>query len=219
MNHLTPDQFVDLAEGTQPEASQPHLASCEPCRRQLADVRAMMSAAAAGADGAGNNVVPEPSPLFWDHLSARVREAVDAEHARPQSWREHLLRPWVILPSLAAAMALVLAVVLWPGAPVATVIPSTIPSTPLPISGDTAAMLLSLPPLAPLGAADDPQLGLVADYGATLDWDEMRDEVALATPGGSSAAVVDALTIDEQRELQRLLAEEMAQPSALEIRS
>src|SRR5471032_1248770 len=101
MSHLSPDQFVDLAEGTKPEASLPHLASCEPCRRQLADMRAMMSEAAA-ADPL------EPSPLFWDHLSARVREAVDEERARPQSWRgswrESLLRPWVILPSLAAAM-------------------------------------------------------------------------------------------------------------------
>ena len=212
MSHLTPDQFVDLAESTRPEASLPHLASCEACRHQLAEVRAMMSEAAA-ID------VPEPSPLFWDHLSAHVREAVADESVRPRSWRDRVLRPWVLLPSLAGAMALVLAAVLLPGAPVATTIPTTIPSTPLPMAGDTAAMLLSLPPLAPLGRADDPQLGLVADYGTTLEWDEMRDEIALATPGGSSAAVVDALTIDEQRELQRLLAEEMAQPSALEIRS
>jgi len=86
----------------------------------------------------------------------------------------------------------------------------------------STAMLLSLPPLEPLGAADDPQLGLVADYGTTLDWDEMREEMALPSPGGvtnSSAALVDTLTIDEQRELQRLLTDEMAQPSALEIRS
>jgi hypothetical protein len=42
--------------------------------------------------------------------------------------------------------------------------------------------------------------------------------VALAT-GGSSDAVAGALTIGEQRELQRLLAAEMAQPGALEKRS
>ena len=47
----------------------------------------------------------------------------------------------------------------------------------------------------------------------------MREEMALATPGGSSDAMAGALTVDEQRELQRLLAEEMAQPRALEIRS
>jgi hypothetical protein len=72
--HLQPDDLVDLAEGTRPEASAPHLASCAECRRQLADMRAMMSAAA-------DVDVPEPSPLFWDHLSARVSESVSGEGA------------------------------------------------------------------------------------------------------------------------------------------
>ena len=213
MSHLSPDQFVDIAEGVQAETSLPHLASCETCRRQLADVRAMMS------DAAGVNA-PEPSPLFWDHLSARVGEAVAREAARPASWRERVLRPWVLLPSLAAAMAVALVAVLVPGTRLARTpaMSTAIPSTPFFMNIESA-LLPSLPPLTPLGAADDPQLGLVADYGTTLGWDEMRDEIALATPGSSSAAVVDALTIDERRELQRLLAEEMAQPSALENRS
>lgn len=207
MSHLTPEQFVDLAEGAHGERSTPHLDSCEACRRQLADVRAMMSEAAA-VD------VPGPSPLFWAHLSARVSEAVAAESARPLSWRERLLRPHVLVPSLLGAIAVVLVAVLLPG----TFAPAVIPSRQLPMSADTA-MLLSLPPLAPLGASDDPQLGLVADYGTTLDWDEMREGMALAAPGSSSEAVAAALTADEQRELQRLLAEEIAQPRALENRS
>ena len=207
MSHLTPEQFVDLAEGARPETSMPHLASCDTCRRQLADVRAMMPDAAT-AD------VPEPSPLFWAHLSARVNEAVAAEAGRSMSWRERLLRPYVLVPSLLGVMAVAVIALLLPG----TFTPATIPAKQLPMSANTA-MLLSLPPLAPLGAADDPQLGLVAGYGTTLDWDEMRDEIALAPPASSSDAVIGALTADEQRELQRLLAEEMAQPSALEIRS
>ena len=72
--HLSPDHLIDLAEGTRPESSAPHLESCEACRRQLADMRAMMSAASEVA-------VPEPSPLFWDHLSERVRQAVALEAA------------------------------------------------------------------------------------------------------------------------------------------
>jgi hypothetical protein len=76
----------------------------------------------------------------------------------------------------------------------------------------------SLPPLAPLGAADDPQLGIVAAVATTVDWDDMRDEVALASSGNSDA-VAASLTIDEQRELQRLLAQEVAQPGAVEKRS
>ena len=207
MSHLTPEQFVDLAEGVAAETSLPHLASCDVCRRQLAGMRAMMSDVASVEAG-------EPSPLFWDHLSARVGEAVAGERSRPRSWRDYLLRPRVLVLSLAGAAAVALLAVLLPGTPVTT----TIPSTPLPMAAENA-LLPSLPPLAPLGAADDPQLGIVADYGTTLDWDEMREEMALATPGGSSDAMAGALNVDEQRELQRLLAEEMAQPRALEIRS
>src|SRR6476469_3139983 len=72
--HLNTDELVDIAEGTRTEAAAPHLASCEPCRAQLCELRAMI-AAAKDVD------VPEPSPLFWDHLSARVSEAVAADRA------------------------------------------------------------------------------------------------------------------------------------------
>jgi len=72
MRHLTEGELLDLAEGARPESSAGHLASCEACRRQLMDLRSAMTAAAA-VD------VPEPSPLFWEHLSVRVREAVEAE--------------------------------------------------------------------------------------------------------------------------------------------
>jgi hypothetical protein len=208
MSHLTPEQFVDLAEGTTPESSAPHLASCDVCRRELAEMRALMSAAA-GADVVD---IPEPSPLFWSHLSTRVRGAVAEEAARPRSWRDWVFTPRVLVPALAGALAVALAAVLLPRTPVTT----TIPALPLPIASN--ATLPSLPPLTPLGAADDPQLRIVTALATIADWDEMRDEVAMGT-SGSSDAVAGALTVDEQRELQRLLAEEMAQPRALEIRS
>ena len=209
MSHVKPEQFVDLAEGTLSETAVPHLAACEACRRELAGLRAMMAEAS-------HVETPEPSPLFWDHFSARVREAAAEEAVRPRTWRERVLQPIVLVPSLFAAVAIALVAVLFPRAPLTT----TIPSTPLPIAENSTLPTVSpsLPPLAPLGAADDPQLGIVAAVATTVDWDEMRDEVALAT-SGSSDAVAGALTIGEQRELQRLLAEEMAQPGAPEKRS
>ena len=75
MRHLHPDELIDLAEGTRPESSAPHLRSCEACRRQLADARATIAAAS-------DVEVPEPSPLFWDHFSVRVREAIAAGAGR-----------------------------------------------------------------------------------------------------------------------------------------
>jgi len=211
-SHLTPEQLVDLidlSEGAQPESSQPHLASCDVCRRQLAEMRVVMAEAA-------DVSVPEPSPLFWNHLSARVRESVAQEAARPRSWRARVLQPFVLLPSLGAAIAVAIIAIVLPREAVAP----DIPAVPLPLVS-TAVLpgtSPSLPPLAPFGAADDPQLSIVTAVATTIDWDEMRDEVALAA-GGSSDAVVGSLTAGEQRELQRLLAEEVAQPRALEKRS
>ena len=72
--HLTPEELIDFAEGTRAEAAAPHLQSCEVCRHHIVALRATMSAAA-------DVDVPEPSPLFWDHLSQRVHEAVAAEEA------------------------------------------------------------------------------------------------------------------------------------------
>jgi hypothetical protein len=217
MAHLTPEQFVDIADGVLPESGSEvarHLSTCVECRQQLADMRAVMTEAV--ADDVVD--VPEPSPLFWDHLSARVRDAV-AEEPVPRSWRERLLQPWVLVPSLASAIAAASFVVLLPRPAVApakpALPPSIIQTTAIPAGS------VSLPALddsMPLAAAD-PQLGLVADYTATLSWDEMRDEVALSESAASSDAVFDVLTADEQREVQRLLADEMARLAPQENRS
>ena len=204
--HLTPEQFVDLAEGTVAESAVPHLAACDACRSELRDLRAMMSEAAAGDAGD----VPEPSPLFWNHLSSSVREAV-AEEPAQSSWRAWLLRPRVLVPSLTAVLAALVIVVLLPRQTLAPLIPAS----PLPAASVTVP---NLPPLLPFGAADDPQLRIVAAVATAVEWDEMMDEVATATIG-SSDAVAGALTVDEQRELQRLLMAEMELPKPPEKRS
>src|SRR4051812_25341843 len=100
--HLQPGEFVDLAEGTRTASSAPHLAGCEACRQQLAELKAMMSAASDVA-------VPEPSPLFWEHFSARVREAVEEDGVPARSFWTW---PRVAMPLAAAMAALVLAVAL-----------------------------------------------------------------------------------------------------------
>ena len=72
--HLGPDELVDLAERAHPESDAPHLLSCVQCRAKVDELRRAM-ALAAEVD------VPEPSPLFWPHLSARVHDAVSAAEA------------------------------------------------------------------------------------------------------------------------------------------
>jgi hypothetical protein len=57
-----------------------HLDRCPACRDALATARAALSTTQVDT--------PEPSPLFWDHFSARVRAAIEAEPRPPRSWWE-----------------------------------------------------------------------------------------------------------------------------------
>jgi hypothetical protein len=211
MRHLTSEQFVDLAEGTCDEASVPHLQTCHACRRELAALRAALTiVSVADRNPAGDATeVPEPSPLFWDHFSARVRDAVANEGvpARRVSW--HWSWPRVAMAS-AAAIAVALVVfnsnvrapgMMFRGAPP--------PAPPAPVE-----QVETLESLKPLGSADDPSLSLVAEYGSTLDWDEMRKQMAVATHSGGTDETVADLNGGERQELQKLLKEELARPAA-----
>ncbi|HEX6164812.1 MAG TPA: hypothetical protein VFZ31_15695, partial [Vicinamibacterales bacterium] len=96
MTHLTPDELIDAMEEALAPGRQAHLASCEECRRQVDDL--------AGALGDAKQAnVPEPSPLFWNHFSQRVRAAIDQEQAPAGAW-PGWLRWQVLLPLGAAAM-------------------------------------------------------------------------------------------------------------------
>ena len=186
--HLSPNELIDLAEGTRPESATSHLQSCEVCRHRLAELRASM-AAAVEVD------VPEPSPLFWEQLSARVREAVAAEEtprAAAGWWK-------LSAGALAAVAALALAVYL-------TLPRATAPAT----SPFDAAESLAL---QPFGSPDEPSLALVADLTAQMDSD-MATETGLTNHVGSVDEAVSSLTDDERRELQLLLTEALAKPGA-----
>ena len=181
--HLRQDELLDLAEGVRAESSAPHLAGCDACRRQLADLRGTM-AAVRGGD------VPEPSPLFWDHFSARVREAVSVERAPAASgfWSW----PRVLMPIAAVAAVVVVAIALGrSGQRPATIV----------VSDANVPAIVS----EPLADVDEPSLRLVADLSKDLDWDGARD-AGLAASGSADHAVTH-LTEGELRELRRLLKE------------
>lgn len=230
MGHLTSEQFVDLAEGTCDEASVPHVLACEVCRRQLADLRLMLASAAAApvrnirsvgnagssksdlSDGADISDVPEPSPLFWDHLSARVRDAVASEGVPPRA-----TSPWswprVALGAVAGAFALAIVAALGSHAVAPGIATGTAPPPPQPPA------VAQVAPLEPLGSPDDPSLSLVAEYGSTLDWDEMREQMAVSMHIGGTDETVADLNSGERQELQKLLKEALARPGAQTDRS
>jgi len=197
--HLTPEQLVDIAEGTQPQALalndvEGHLASCEACRRQLADLRSMMAAVA-------EDEVPEPSPLFWDHFSARVNDAVAAE-PRGWDWSWARLRMPIALAASAVLVIAVLGVRLI--APHESVAPPSsvvfVAEPPPASAGETLATEVT-----------DPSLALVADLTEDIGWDEARD--AGLAPRGSAEYAVTHLSEGELRQLRDLLQEAMASSS------
>jgi hypothetical protein len=194
--HLNADQLVDLAEGAQPEATAPHLAECETCRAQLQELRAMMSAASEVA-------VPEPSPLFWDHLSMRVRDAVAMESAPRRSWFDVAAWKRLLMP---------LSVVMAAGLVIALVVNSRA-TAPAPISTPSVAVAGAATELLnDLAADDDASLTLVASLTDEVDLDTAR-EAGLA-PRGSAEHAVTHMSDGELRELGRLLKEELARSGA-----
>ena len=195
MRHCTADDLMDVVDGARDEASLPHLAVCEPCAGALRELRQTLAAVR-------HVPVPEPSPLFWDHLSARVREAVAAEPCRSNGgwwtrWR-------VVLPAAGAIAVLVLAAYAVPhlrqrdDAPEIRAASSAGPGVP-PLPAETAAAL-----------DDDPSIGFMLDLVDGLD----LDTVASAGLTASADAAFDELSPDERRELERLLKEAMGSPGA-----
>ena len=200
MNHLTAEQLVDLAEGAQPPSSVTHLRACDRCRRELAEIRSTMSMVAA-AD------VPEPSPLAWEPLAARVSDAIDLERAREatiagqlRAWTASIAASFTRLPvQVAAAAVVVMAVALIVGRDR----PRPVPATSIAVSG-TNVVDFSPP-------ADDASLSLVADLAAGLDW-ESAAEAGLTTHIGVDDDLVSQLSDAERRELRQLLQGELSPP-------
>lgn len=188
--------------GTLYESATPHVIACAACRQQLAEARAMLAMVV-------DVEVPEPSPLFWDHLSRRVSEAVAAEGTPRRVWLDARLWKRFGLPMSAGALAAVaLAVVLSPmvRAPRGPVAPVSSPSS-------AAATAGGLPPastaeLSSEAGSDDASLELVAGLAAGMDAGG-ADQAGLAPRGGADHAVTH-LSGGELRELDRLLREALA---------
>ena len=191
MAHLTPAQMLDIAEGTRLAADFPHLSSCAACAARVTEI-AQTIALAADVD------VPEPSPLFWERLSDRIRDRV-AQEARPDaSWWLTLISPSRAVMAAAAAAVLALAV------GVAVRRPAPAPETPTAAAVREPAIVESLGPID-----EDPALALLADLSTELDWDA-ASEAGLVPVHGVVDNVLVALTGEERNELQRILEEELS---------
>jgi hypothetical protein len=192
MDHLKPEEVVDIVEGALAESSVPHLETCDICRAQVREMRAMLTAIA-GAD------VPEPSPRFWDHFSTRVRDAVAVEPPR-RTWAALWTWPRALVPA-----AIGIAVVV-----VALIVGSRVQVRPGPGAQDVAVYTGNN--VDALDTPDDASLNFVADLSLSMDWDAAGE--AGLTAGGSAEHAVTHLKDAELRELARLIKEEVARSGA-----
>jgi hypothetical protein len=212
MTHLSPEELLDIAEGARPEHA--HLSSCATCRDEVIEMRALMGAVAA-AD------MPEPSPLFWDHLSSRVIDAVTME-APPAPTRDDRwgwvfnVWSWRLAAPLTAfaAAALVVAVFVASHRSPALPVPSQQAATAAP-----APEVAALPAVdagntndSPFDSASDPSFAFVADLTTGMDMDTALD--AGLVSDGSAEHAITHLSEGELRELAKLLTEEIARAQA-----
>ena len=200
MTHPSESELVDVAEGF-PGAAADHAAQCDRCRETVATLRATIAGVRA-ADA------PEPSPLFWDHFSTRVGQAIDGEAAAPASgWRNLLHRPatWG-----AAAAALVLALV-------AGVWQWSAPDRPTRIGVPVSRTEGVVADAAVLAVDDDNDLGAIESDEAwavvrtvadAVEWDEDGAAAGLFARPGWAERAAQTLTADEREALFQLLKTE-----------
>jgi hypothetical protein len=184
----------------------------------LTDLRTMLSAAQ-------DVEVPEPSPLFWDHLSSRVSQAVAMEEgvAGParlkgsrsyaevfRSFAEVFTGSWGLRSSF-GARGFQASVAVAAGVLIAVASSSRAPSPPAHPSLVSAANIGATTELLS-DVADDASLTLVASLTDEADLDTVR-EAGLA-PRGSAEHALTHMSDGELRELGRLLKEELARPGA-----
>jgi hypothetical protein len=185
MTHLTPDELIDAMEAEADNGNavgllaadrRAHLAACDVCRREVDALSATLGDAKQAS-------VPEPSPLFWNHFSERVRVAIDeAPSAAWPTWMR-----WQVLAPLGAVALIILGLMI------------SVPKQDR--SSFTEEMVAADSP-----ATDDTWV-MVENLVGEIDLDT-ASAAGVIEPGVAEQAVLQ-LTAEEQRELTRLLKAEL----------
>jgi hypothetical protein len=198
MSHLSRDRLLDAVEGRLDGHISGHLAQCARCRTEVEDLRATLKEVR-------RIEVPEPSPLFWEYLSARVRDAIAIEP--PRHDRGGRSPGWTRWPAASVLALLVLAstVVLLTRTPWRTERASSAgPSSPASVRNASTESF-------ELASGDDWQF--IVDAAGAADWDAVQVSGIEARPGTVDVAISE-LSSDERRELVKLLSEALAAPAA-----
>jgi hypothetical protein len=180
--HLSPDDLAAGADGTLGTAGAGHLAECGACRAAVSELSAVLAALK-------SETVSEPSPLFWEHFSARVREATST--VTPPERRARMLgRPVVILGALAAV-----ALVLFVWSPSFRGRPASLPPAVTTATGETPA---------------DAEVAwqALSEMAASMTADDVRSATASAP---ERTSVLSELSDDERAAFVELLKREIGE--------
>jgi hypothetical protein len=143
--------------------------------------------------------VPEPSPLFWDHLSQRVREAVADEPPPAPDWSSRFTFAWtagVFGAAVAVVLAVIVVVMVHHAAPAGGNLAALRPPKGAQATG-------SVPVLE-----DDASWAVMGDLTSQMDFEEAAAAGLIATPGSADRAAGE-LSLDEQRAVVELLQKEI----------
>lgn len=198
MNHLRKSEFVDLLEGSpslHPDRLR-HATECSRCRAEVESLRAMRSMAS-------DDVMAEPSPLFWDHFRRRIAEQLRTE---PVPVPTHVWNPVAIVTwcAVATVAVLLIAVGVWP--------------TPVHAPAPKAPVQTSAPPeIAVSDPADDldsdEAWAVVRAAAADVAWEDVHDAGISPHPGDVEMEALQ-LNAAERVELARLLDADMKRNGA-----
>jgi hypothetical protein len=192
MSHLSRDERLLALDEALDATRQTHLASCMACRTEVEALRGVVARVRA-VD------VPEPSPLFWDHLAARVGDAIAREPApvATRDWWSPRLAWTAVAVVVAAAGAGYLTRSAPPAAPIAAQV---------------------APAVAPPAPSDETRPGLELDEPSTDDgWallaavaeDADPDETFMPAAGEAELSI-SSLSAEERRALAGELAAALA---------
>jgi hypothetical protein len=178
--HLSEESTIDAVNGEATPEVRRHLEACAECAARVAEC-------AAACDLAVGASVPEPPALYWETFRTQVGRRVAEEGGRR-------LSPW-LLPVMAAAAAVLVAVSFQRGGAPAAPVPSTVGVLPA---------WTALPP-----AEDDPGLAVLQAF-------ELTDgTLEAALPVESVAGALVDLTEDESADLAEALRREIGAAEAL----
>jgi len=184
MTHLSPEELVAALDGPLAAATADHFRHCEVCRSALGVLTATLDRVKTDSD------VPEPSPLFWEHLSARIRSATTETPAvAAGSWWQSIARPSALLGAV-AALALVIALGrAWPTS-------ERVRPDAVRVAGAASAVVSD---------GDDASWNAVAEMASTLSSDDVR----LIVGSAPEAPAVNDLTPKEREAFVKLLGVEL----------